>query len=241
MTSELAIATLNAHGRAPHWRQRRAELVRQLSDLDVDAIALQELRTWPSHGGWLARSLPGASYTFIGARKQEWREWGEGIGVVTRLPVAEREVIPLGFGGRIAVRCRLQTRPEPFDFYSVHFHHGPDGGDARLEAATRLLRRIEHQRLPAIVAGDTNGPPTSRAMQLLTARLSSAYATVHGAEPASTVYPLAKALALDYILVTEDIKVLDARIAFDQSGPTGETISDHMGIVARLRFGSIPA
>ncbi|MEX0782423.1 MAG: endonuclease/exonuclease/phosphatase family protein [Dehalococcoidia bacterium] len=246
--SEIKVSTLNVHGRGPGWRARRVELVRQLVALDVDAISLQELRTWPSQGAWLARasSPPGPlstrpwrggarAYTFVGARKRGLRGY-EGIGVVTRLPVLEREIVPLGAGGRVALRCRLDVGGTAFDLYSVHFQHGSMTGDIRLRGAERLLTTIEARGGPAVVAGDLNGPPESRALQLLTGTLRSTQVVVHGMEPASTVAPVERGTVLDYILVSDGIEVLGAGLAFDEPGPGGEMVSDHLGLVSRIRL-----
>ncbi|MGH2610742.1 MAG: endonuclease/exonuclease/phosphatase family protein, partial [Tepidiformaceae bacterium] len=172
---------------------------------------------------------------FVGARKRGVRGY-EGIGALTRLPVLEREVVPLGKGGRVALRCRLAADGAAFDLYSVHFQHGATTGDIRLRAAERLLATINARKIPAVVAGDLNGTPESRALQLLTQSLRSAHVVANGAEPASTVVPVERGIVLDYVLVSDGIEVLDARVAFDEPGPAGETVSDHVGIVARLRL-----
>jgi endonuclease/exonuclease/phosphatase family metal-dependent hydrolase len=230
----VTVATLNVHGRGPRWRSRRVELVRQLVELDVDAIALQELRTWPSQGRWLVAASP-TGYAFAGARKHGIRGY-EGIGIVTRLPMREREIVRLGPGGRVALRCRLEAGGGTFDLYSVHFQHGGSAGEVRLRAAERLLEVVDRRDGPVVVAGDLNGPPESRAVKLLTESLRSAHMVAKGREPASTVVPVERGVVLDYILVSEGIEVVEARVAFDEVGASGETVSDHLGLVARLQL-----
>jgi endonuclease/exonuclease/phosphatase family metal-dependent hydrolase len=233
----VTVAVLNAHGRGPRWRHRRRRLVEEITRLDLDAIALQELRTWPSQGRWLGRALTPA-YAFTGARKRGWRGY-EGVGVLTRLPILEREVLNLGEGGRVAVRCRLAAGEQAFDFYSAHFQHGGNKGDVRLRSAERVLDWIAANGVPAVLAGDLNGPPESRALKLLQESMRSAHVCVHGCEPTGTARPLDRGIVLDYILVSDGIEVVDARVAFDAESPPGQTISDHIGLVAKLRLGTM--
>lgn len=239
------MVTLNVHGRAPRWRERRAPLVRQLSALDPDIVALQELNTWPSQGHWLARALNGGRagppYAFIGARKRGFQAV-ESIGVVTRLPVAKRQMILLGAGGRVTVRCRVQADRGQFDFYCAHFHHGSASGEIRLAAARTVLAMVDtHPGVPVILAGDLNGAPESPALELLSGRLRSAYAVVHGSDPDRTAPTNAvyDPRVLDYILVSPEFDVLDAELAFTERDAAGETVSDHFGLAATLSLSSI--
>jgi hypothetical protein len=68
---------------------------------------------------------------------------------------------------------------------------------------------------------------------LLTTRLRSAYAEVHGTEPPRTVPGNG---VLDYILVNPLVVVLDAWVDFDRPSPTDPTLlpSDHFGLAAVL-------
>jgi endonuclease/exonuclease/phosphatase family metal-dependent hydrolase len=50
------------------------------------------------------------------------------------------------------------------------------------------------------------------------------------------VVPVERGVVLDYILVSEGIEVVEARVAFDEVGASGETVSDHLGLVARLQL-----
>jgi endonuclease/exonuclease/phosphatase family metal-dependent hydrolase len=150
--------------------------------------------------------------------------------------VVERQILPLGPGGRVTLRCRLAAGEAPFDLYSVHFQHGSGAGNIRLQAAEVLLGAIQSRGVPAVVAGDLNGPPESRAVQRLMGSMRSAHAVASGGEPLSTVLPVERRIVLDYILVTDGIEVDEARVAFDEPGTSGETVSDHVGIVARLRL-----
>ena len=242
----IRVVTLNVHGRAPGWRERRSRLVSQMAALNADIVALQELNTWPSQGRWLTAALNedaerGGLYSFTGARKRG-RHGIEGIGVMSRLPALERQTIRLGFGGRVAVRCRVVHGGQALDFYSAHFHHGSGAGDVRLAAAGMLLAEIDARRgVPAIVAGDLNGPPTSRALELLRGRLRSAYAVANGGEPERTVPtdPAYAALVLDYILVSKEFDVVDATLAFTERKAAGQTVSDHYGLAADVRFGRL--
>lgn len=241
----LTVATLNVHGRGARWRSRRVALAAQLAALNPDVIALQELRTWPSQGRWLVaavnRLVAPPAFMFSGARKAGWRGY-EGIGIISRLPVRERNIVRLGHGGRIALRCRLESGGDALDFYAVHLHHGGVAGETRLAAARILMDHVGAQpHVPAVIAGDLNAQPSSRTLKLLSTHFRSAYAAVHGAEPERTVPTnlAVRPLVLDYILASPSLEVTSAALAFTTRDAAGETVSDHFGLVATIEFASI--
>lgn len=244
--ADLTVVTFNVHGRAAGWSARRRLLLDELAALDPDVVSLQELRTFPSHGRWIQRSLSmrareGGPFHFLGARKRGTRGY-ESIGLLTRLAVLESRVLMLGVGGRVALRARLVSPGgRPFDFYATHFQHGGGAEAARLQASRVILEGIAQRDIPAVVAGDLNAGPTSETINALFGQLRSAHAGIHGQEPERTVPtdPARPGAVLDYILVTPDIKVLSAARAFEARDPGGRTASDHYGLVARLSLTAV--
>ena len=96
--------------------------------------------------------------------------------------------------------------------------------------------------------------PTGQTIGLMKDTFHSAYEAVNGREaertwPTPLVFsldpsefpvpiPRDAAQPLDYIFVSKGIKVLEARVVFDQPAPSDETLyaSDHFGVTSRLSF-----
>jgi hypothetical protein len=137
------------------------------------------------------------------------------------LPIIEREVVRLGDGGRVALRCRLAARDQNSTcIRRTSNMEGRWGHPAR--SAQRLLGRIEGGGVPAVIAGDLNGPPESRAATA-DGSMRSAHVVVHGCEPAGTARPLSRDRA-GLHPGERGIEVLDARVAFDAEGEDGDDL-----------------
>ena len=244
---EVRIATLNVRNTADRWRARRGLLLAQLAELAPDVIGLQELRMWPNQGRWIARELDRVSSGRLRGRCCRRGKTGllrlwEGIGVLSRLPVAGMASLPLGADARVALRVTV---------------HLPDGGlldvyDTHLASRGEHLRTPQAQRIldwmatrpptPAVLLGDLNARPGSPTIELLSERLRSAHAVVHGAEPERTApTPLRRhysgtGAVLDYIFVNDLLEVRDAQLAFDALDPDDPTLaaSDHYGLTATV-------
>ncbi len=243
----MRIATLNVRNTADRWRRRRPLLVRQMVELEPHVIGLQELRSIPDQGAAIRRSAGRHSNGRLAYRAYRtyktglWGFW-EGLGTLSRLPVVDRGSLGLGGQNRVAQRVTVRV---------------PDGGllevyNAHLASPDESLRTAQAGRLlewmgsrwpgPQILVGDLNARPGSPTLELLTGSLRSAYATVHGREPAKTVpTPLrvgatGAGSVLDYILVNDRLEVHDARVVFDQVDPADQHLvaSDHYGLVATV-------
>lgn len=254
MTS-LTVATINLRNRADRWRQRRHLLVAQLLDATPDLIALQEISFSIGQGRWLRHQinarLPAGKrpYALVQKRKQHWRHRGEGVGILTNLPVVYTDYVNLGYNGRLALRANI-TLPDhqTLDFVTVHLHHATHDHEARQEQALRLtgwLRTVRPTPLQ-VVAGDFNETPDGLAIQVIKQNFRSVYELRHGREPLAT-FPTALALSavgdwagcLDYIFVTPAIShVSQATIFCDKPASEDDTLypSDHVGLIATLEL-----
>ncbi len=243
--STLGIATLNCRNKADRWRERAPLLLDQLAELDVSVVALQELRHFPDQGRWIAErsgARTGGAYWHHAAWKTGlWWFW-EGTAILSRLPILQRGRLDLRAQNRTAGFVRVAL-PEGgvLDVYNVHLAIRSE--QLRTAQAERIVEWMgTRPGVPAVVAGDFNTIPNQPSMEVFRRRLRSAHVVVHGAEPAGTVpTPLrgqrSKPAVLDYILVSEEIDVLDARVAFDAVSPDDPSLcaSDHYGLVATIR------
>lgn len=252
-------ATINLRGRADRWPVRRHLLVGQLMDALPDIIALQEISLSIGQGGWLTRQvnirLSGDArrpYRIIQARRAHPRRYFEAVGIMTRLPVIYRDVLSLGFEGRVALRVNVElpvgaagTRRQSLDFVSVHLHHEATDREARLEQTMSLTGWInERRRVPLqVIAGDFNEPPDGPAVAFMRQSYRSAYAEARGRDPLATFptnlaqpQPI-RATCLDYVFISPAVyRVTTAAILFDKPAADDDLLypSDHVGLLVGL-------
>ena len=248
MASTICVATLNCRNRADRWPQRRHLLVEQLARLQPDLIGLQELRRWPSQGGWIARRLneasPGSRYVVHPAYKTGvWQLW-EGIAILTRLPVVETGWLDLQGEHRVACRALLDLPGGGvLDSYCTHLPSRARNEGLRTTQAGRILEWMdERPGIPKVLVGDLNARPHSPTVAALRERLRSAYAAVHGGEPEATIPtplrgpPAGAGAVIDYVFVNELVEVIDAAVTFDRSHEDDARLfaSDHFGLAATI-------
>ncbi len=239
----MRIATLNVRNTADRWRERRHLLVGQLVDLAPDVLGVQELRILPDQAAWIVREVERRSggrlrYRWYRRPKTGLRGLWEGIGVLSRVPVAAVAWLDLRIDARVAQRVTVPTPEGRFlDVYNTHF--GGIGEERRTAQARRMLSWMDARPpVPAVLVGDLNARPGSPTLELLSSRLRSAYFDRHRREPARTVpTPLrlgytGEGAVLDYVFVNDLLEVQDAGLAFDPADPADPMLaaSDHYGL-----------
>lgn len=253
----IKVATINLRNRRDRWRERRTVLVSQLLDALPDVIALQEISMMIGQGWWLRNQLNARlaglddeekrPFRLIQYRKRHLIKGAkEGVGILTRLPVVYHDCLPLGYGGRVAVRANLRLpSQETVDVVCVHLHNLPADKEARLEQTMEMVGWLNgRQRNPhQIIMGDFNEVPTGLAIQYIKQTYRSAYEDINGYEPVAT-YPTALIPptndwtgCLDYIFVSSLIQqVKKASIFCHKPALEDNTLypSDHVGIIATV-------
>ncbi len=245
------MATLNLRHNADRWEGRAPLLVEQLVALDLDAIGLQEVHVPSGQAAWIVTQANGRRgqgrrpYSLFQTNKTGLARWREGIAVMTRLPIVEKERLDLRGGDRVAQRVRLRLPTGgTIDFYNTHLHHERDATELRREQALRLRDWLaERAGGPQVLVGDLNAEPSAAPVRLLEERLRSAYAAVHGREPDRTAptplregWESVRGHVIDYILVNDVVEVHEASVAFDQADAADPRLyaSDHYGLAARI-------
>ena len=171
-----------------------------------------------------------------------WQLW-EGLAVLSRLPVLERERISLHGQHRVAQRVVVRL-PDGglLGFCNTHLASGPDE-PIRTRQAQRLLDWMdERPGLPQVLVGDFNAGVAKPTIRLLKERLASAHEAVHGREPPKTgptplrVGAVGRGAVLDYVFVNPLVEVHDARLTFDEVTPDERPLaaSDHYGLAATI-------
>lgn len=239
----ICVATLNCRNRSTRWRERARLLTTQLAELRPDAIGLQEMRRWPNQAGWIAAAVSvagGPGYSVDRAFKGGLRSVWEGVALLARLPVVERDSLRLRPQRRVAQFVRLLLPDgSPLDVYNTHLSW--IGETARQRQAEQVLAWMDTRPGTAqVLLGDFNAEPTAPSVALVRSRLRSAHADVHGREPEGTVpTPLrggGRARVVDYVFVNELITVHDAWVTFQAADPNDATLvaSDHFGLAATV-------
>ena len=251
MASTICVATLNCRNRSDRWPQRRHLLLEQLARLQPHLVGLQELRRWPSQGGWIARRLneasTGSHYRIHPAHKTGVLGLWEGIAILTRLPILETGWLDLDGDHRIACFARVDL-PDGgvIDGYCTHLPGRARNEELRTAQARRILDWMdERPGTPKVLVGDFNARPHSPTVAELRQRLRSAYAVVHGREPAATTPtplrgpPSGAGVVIDYVFVNELVEVLDASVTFDRPHQEDARLyaSDHYGVAATVALG----
>lgn len=244
---EITLATLNIHSMKQGWRERAPVVLDALAECAPDVLVLQEAARWLPQPCWLAwklsRVVPGSRYRAVTAAKGGWWWFVEGLAIVTRLPIVDSAVLNLQGNERVAQRVTIELPGgSVFDVYNLHLAHRGEDQPLRDRQVDLLLSWAEARRgRPAIVAGDFNADPDSTAIRAMSAAFRSAHVVVHGAEPRFTAPADSgpgQGRALDYIFVSEDIKVLSCDLAFGPVQRANRLVypSDHLGLRATLRI-----
>jgi endonuclease/exonuclease/phosphatase family metal-dependent hydrolase len=257
------VATVNILNDLSRWHERRSLLAEGLAALSLDLIALQEV-TDPLGAGtahWLADALGG--YEVFVCPKSGWGRRWEGVAVLSRLPVVRHEILDLRSQQRTAQLVEVRIGACPVVLVNGHLYWPPGVHGARVRQVERLVTwvRAVAPGVPAVVCGDFNATPGSRAITLMKERFASAHETAHGCEPGYTCPtplvcggkvrgPVTRGLlrlfsntpgepwrgTLDYIFVNPGIEVLGCDLILDRPSPQDPTLyaSDHFGLAATL-------
>lgn len=258
----LTVVTINILRELARWPARRALLAQGLAEQNADLIALQEVALPENTAQWLASELGG--YQVWLCPKTGARARREAIAILSRWPVTDHSILDLRTQWRVAQAVRVDIAGQPLVFCNGHYYWRPLESEQRVRQVRGLLDWLGAlpADLPLVTVGDFNGLPESRALQLMRARFTSAYAAVHGREPDWTCpTPLgysgwahwAKSYVLslianrqfklwrgtlDYIFVNARLRVRDCRVILNQSAPHDPTLypSDHVGLAATLEL-----
>ena len=257
----LSIATLNLLNDLTFWPERAPLIIAELRRLQPDLVALQEINIPSDNAAWITAQLDGYSLHICPKKGRLGQR--EGLAILSRLPVETHQTLSMSAQGRVAHWISVDHEGQRWLLANTHLFWSPVDDDLRLHQVRRLLSHLPHHD-PTIICGDFNSMPYYRSIKLIKKQFSSAYAAVHGDEPAYTSpTPLKRGPGLrhsarrtalrligsiligrnaswrgtiDYIFVNSRVQVLDCSIAFDQPSPHDSQIypSDHLGLIANL-------
>jgi endonuclease/exonuclease/phosphatase family metal-dependent hydrolase len=174
----ITVLTINIWNRSGPWEERRAMLRAGIEALNPDVIGMQEVMSDGTHT--LAHeATEGLGY---GITYGEAKPLGGGISfgnaVLSRWPVALRELVPLPDAGtdeqRSLLMTEVMTPSGPLPFLVTHLawrmHHG-FVREAQVKAIAEQIERHEpmrEDRLPLVLCGDFNARPDATEIRFLT-------------------------------------------------------------------------
>ena len=246
----LHVATLNILNLADRWPERQGLIYADMAALQPDLLGLQEVVYVLQQDRLIGAAGEG--------RYREHRAWagrpeyGNSLLVREGLALTDGTRLDLGLG-RSALRGVVALPGGATVLVVVtHLHHLVPDEAERDEQTRQLLAWLDHA--PAtdaqVAVGDFNARPVeSTVARMGAAGFRSAYAEVHGEDPAVTWPSGLQAPAmdtdgdpgcLDYVWVRGAVRVETARLVFDRPDPEDPTLypSDHVGIAALLEVGA---
>jgi len=147
----------------------------------------------------------------------------------------------------VALVARLMIGTQPLDLYVTHLYKSRGDDSLRLYQVQQLLAWIDsRERVPAILCGDFNAPLTLASASLMASRFRptqtapTAFTPLADKEGAVT-HPYWPRMdrCIDYIWVSERIKIVASGVGFDKPSPDDPSLwpSDHAGVWADLEVG----
>lgn len=192
------LVTINILNDLSLWDARGPVLVEQLSLLDSDLIAMQEvtLQEESSNAHWLAEQLNKRRsdpekvppYEVFLCPKTGIYEKKEGIAVLSRLPVKHHERLDLLTQTRVAQIVSFRVESCDLLLVNGHFFWEPGVSEERQKQVELLLDYLDTQPVdqPVIICGDFNGLPETPAIERMRRYFDSAHNIVHKQEPEYT-------------------------------------------------------
>jgi len=192
---EFSLVTINILNDLSRWNRRRSLLINQLSEIDPDLIAIQEVsfEVEPSNAHWLAQELnqrqgeDNPYHVYLCPKTGRKREQ-EGIAILCRLPVRRHEILDLLSQHRVAQLVEFRIEDQAVMLVNGHFYWKPGPAPEREKQIELLLNWLDTQpaEIPVMVCGDFNGVPGTPEIELMRKYFDSAYRAIHGDEPEYT-------------------------------------------------------
>lgn len=243
---DLVVATLNLKCRVARYDRRWPLLVDALSRLRPDLVALQEDCCVEVHGqaAELAEALTArlsTEYHHAWAGTHEVKMSGhvfrEGVSVLSRHRIERQRVLdlPSAMFARKAVVVDVTVDGRPLRFTSTHLDFGVENEPVRSADARLFLDDLPEDG-EAILAGDLNATPETRAIGILHGGLVDLWTAAHPDEDGFTFPANAPDRRIDYLFATSTLArgLQDSWLIAENDGEVW--LSDHLGLAARMTW-----
>lgn len=258
----LKVVTINILSDLSLWHDRRGLLVRGLTEITPDLVALQEVSLPKNNAQWLAEKI-GMQHVYLCPKTGETSQ-KEALAILSLRPFDNQGMLDLKTQNRVAQYVQVRVAGHPVVIANGHFLWQPGDSHERHRQIERLLDWLDSiaKHLPIIVCGDFNSTPESPSISKMRQAFVSAHAVKHGGEPKyTTPTPLPRSTwkllqillrfrkyirlkdieldwqgTLDYIFVNDLIQVRDCQVVLNQPAPENSRLypSDHFGLMAVL-------
>lgn len=244
------IVTLNHQQDLRRWTVRRAFIAEQLAALRPDVVALNEVSVPQRSAHWIRDALAartGGRYGLVQQTRTGMLSELEAEALITRFPIRETGNLDYRARDHVALCARLEIGPHSVDVFVTHLYASRTEDDLRSHQVRRLLDWIDRRdRADAlIVCGDFNATLDQPSAALMAQRLRptqtqpTAFTPLAdpGGEPTYADCPRLDR-CIDYIWVSERVRVLASRICVDRPSADDPTLwpSDHVGVYAELEL-----
>jgi endonuclease/exonuclease/phosphatase family metal-dependent hydrolase len=263
----LRCLTLNLWGAEPPLAERMAVVEQGLRDYQPDVVGLQEVREIPGQLPNQAATLAQAmGFQHVFATATPFGGGNEGLAILSRYPIAEREVLELPHAEpnerRILLSARLEDGSGGAWVHTTHLNYRLTHGLQREDQVGAIEARVSGRAgdAPQILMGDFNACPDADEIRFL-----RGLTTLHGRRPYfqdtwqrlhsgeigwtwARANPYTAKLAflepdrrLDYIFVTPQRgdgrgTIHSCRIVFDKPSANSVFASDHFGLLAEIQM-----
>ena len=246
--ARIRVVTLNMEQDDKRWEARRELVADQLVELEPDVLALNEVCVPLQTAKWLrgvAKERMGLVYALAQQTKVNGLAGIEGEALLTRFPLVETGNLDYQARDMVALVGRIVVDGEPVDVYVTHLYRSRGDDSLRLYQVQQLLAWIDSRRDVAarIVCGDFNATTDMPSAALMATRFRQTQTaptafTPLTASDGTVSHPYWPRMdrCIDYIWVSEELKIAQSGVCFDKASPRDPTLwpSDHAGVWADL-------
>ena len=244
------IATLNLEQNHKCWQARRELIVQQLGELKPGMLALNEIHIPEQTGRWLqgaAADRLNMRYALLQQSKVGDDSPIQAEGLLTRYSVTETASLDYRSHNCVALAARFEIDGRLLDVYVTHLIAAKVEDAARQYQVGQLREWIRTRADAdfAVVCGDFNATPDQPSIRLMsgafrpTQTQPTAFTPLQepGGSPSHPEWERFDR-CIDYIWVTESIKVQASGLCFNRAAPDNPTLwpSDHVGVWADLEL-----
>jgi endonuclease/exonuclease/phosphatase family metal-dependent hydrolase len=224
------------------WERRFPLIAGALEQAELDVVGLQEVSDETPTGGPLVDRLCAR------LRTRQAGDPATGLAVLTRHEVRSWSLVRMaapettaeadrGYGSDRVLHAVIAMPDGDLDFVVVHWSPGPHA--ARTAAADWLRTYVAGlPRRPLVIVGDLNtGGLDTPELSLLVKGprpLVDAWSATRSAGTGCTMPSHGPAVRLDYVLVGQGLRPVDAGLIGDTPDADGFYPSDHLGVVATV-------
>ena len=242
------VVTLNLEQDHKRWEARRDLVVEAICALEPGVVALNEVCVPLQTARWLRDAVSqktGIEYALVQQTRVNGLAEVEGEALLTRYPVIETGNLDYRARDMVALVARVLVGTEPVDVYVTHLLGSKFDDSLRLYQVQQLLAWIDTRDdvQARLVCGDFNATLDMPSAALMASRMRPTQTAPTAFTPLSdgagnVSHPTWPRMdrCIDYIWVSDALKVVESAVCFNRASPSDATLwpSDHAGVWADL-------